>query len=345
MSMFKQATKEKLKARIALDGPAGSGKTYTALRIAQGLAGPGGRIAVIDTEYKSASKYVGESPDGEPFQFETCELVHYSPSTYASAIKEAGKAGFDVLVIDSLSHAWEGTGGALDTVDRKKGQAGGAFTAWKDVTPMHRAMVEAILSSPCHVVATMRTKMHYDVEETEINGRKKMVVSKIGTKPIQREGMEYEFDVVADLDTQHILTVSKSRCPALDGMKVDRPGAAFVRPLVDWLNAGVEPASKPEPDPEPEPEPKEQRPARRGGVQVGGEEPSSPYEQSEDGPCGEDIAGQIKAAAKEAGLPPAKLKEILAGHGANKVAGLPIRYAEKLLAKLRARASKANSPF
>jgi hypothetical protein len=234
--MFKAATRKKLKLRMAIDGPSGSGKTYTALRLAFGL---GSKIAVIDTEHRSASKYLGESPDGVPWQFDCCELEggQYAPSTYTQIIKEAGRAGYDVLVIDSLSNAWEGAGGALDIVDRK---GGNSFTAWKDVTPLHREMVEAILACPCHVIATMRSKMEYILEEeTNKQGKTITVPKKIGMAPIQRQGMEYEFDIVADIDLSHTLTVSKSRCSAVDGLKAIKPGAAMVGPIKDWLETGM----------------------------------------------------------------------------------------------------------
>ncbi len=154
--MFKPATREKLKLRLAIDGLAGSGKTFTALRAAFAL---GKRVAVLDTEHSSARKYVGLSPDGFPWQFEVCELQHFAPSNYVMAIQAAADAGFDVLVIDSLSHAWDGLGGALDQVDKKSGSGGNSYTAWKDVTPQHRELIEAILAAPLHVIATMRRRL------------------------------------------------------------------------------------------------------------------------------------------------------------------------------------------
>ena len=233
--MFKPATREQLKLRMALDGPAGSGKTYTALRFAFALAGKNGKVAVIDTEHRSASKYIGESPDGFPWQFDVAELGTYSPSLYTQYIRLAGQSGYDVLVIDSLSHAWSGVGGVLSQVDAKaKG-----FSGWKEVTPKHNDLVDAILGSPCHIIATMRTKTEYEVETANVKGKEKLKVTKLGTKPIQREGVEYEFDVVCDLSAEHLLTVSKTRCSALNEMVVSQPGPDFMKPLAKWLNAGV----------------------------------------------------------------------------------------------------------
>lgn len=241
MAMFKPATRKKLKLRMALCGPSGSGKTYSALRFAAGLAN-GGRIAVIDTEHRSASKYLGESPDGTPWQFDVCEIVHFAPTTYTQVIKEAGAAGYDVLVIDGLSQAWEGLGGALDQVDKKSDNGGNSFTAWRDVTPQHRQLIETILACPCHVIATMRTKMEYVLEDQvdQKTGKTKKVPRKVGMAPIQRAGMEYEFDVVGDLDLDHVFKVTKTRCPAIDGATIVRPNAGFMDELRRWLDHGTE---------------------------------------------------------------------------------------------------------
>jgi len=325
MSMFKPATRHKLKARIALDGPAGGGKTFTGLRFATAFAQHyGGSIGVIDTEHGSSKKCLGYAPDGVPFQFEVCELVHFAPTTYTAAIQEAGAAGFTVLLIDSLSHAWEGVGGALDTVDKKSSGAGGKFTAWKDVTPMHRQMVEAILAFPGHVIATMRTKMAHEMVETVENGRKKMKVEKIGLKPIQREGMEYEFDLVADLDIEHLMTVSKTRCQALDGARVLQPGAEFLAPFIRWLDEGDEPPAVPAFQ-------------QTTGVQLGGQagQPGE-YSMSVTDQCGPELAAQIAGIAQRLGVPIAKLQEIKARHGAAQLMHMPFDAATELHEKLKA---------
>ena len=229
---FVQANRKKSKLRMTLDGPAGSGKTYTALRFAHALSN-GGRIAFIDTERGSASKYAGEAPDGKPWNFDVMELTTFSPEVYTQAINEAGRAGYTVLVIDSLSHAWEGVGGALEIKDR-----GGSnqYTAWRTVTPIHNRMVDAILQSPLHVITCMRSRMEY-VQDVDEKG-KVIGIRKVGMSPIQRPGMEYEFDVVCDLDWSHILTVSKSRCSAIADLKMEKPGADFMQPVMAWLEGG-----------------------------------------------------------------------------------------------------------
>jgi hypothetical protein len=239
VNMFQKATRQKSRLRMTIDGPAGSGKTYTALRFAHALAN-GGRIAYIDTERGSASKYVGEAPDGIPWNFDVVELSVFSPEKYTEAILAAGRMGYSVLVIDSLSHAWEGVGGALEIKQR----VGESWSAWRHVTPIHHRMVDAILQAPMHVITTMRSRMEY-VQENDQNG--KVVIRRVGLAPIQRPGMEYEFDLVCDIDWSHIMSVSKSRCPAVADMTVEKPGPEFIYPLIAWLGLGSERVQQSEP--------------------------------------------------------------------------------------------------
>lgn len=226
---FHKASRAQAKARIAIDGPAGSGKTYTALAAASSL---GKRVAVIDTERGSASLYA------DKFEFDTCTLENFSPSEYVAAIHTAENAGYDVIVIDSLSHAWSGKGGALEMVDAAaaRSKSNNSYAAWREVTPEHNALVDAMLQSPCHIVATMRTKTEY-VLETSDQG--KQVPRKVGMAPIQRDGMEYEFTVVGDMDLQHRFVVSKSRMDSIADVVVTKPGTAFFDKIAAWLNEGT----------------------------------------------------------------------------------------------------------
>ncbi|MCC6801933.1 MAG: ATP-binding protein, partial [Anaerolineae bacterium] len=203
---FKRATKSQAKLRMAIMGPSGSGKTYTSLTVATAL----GNVAVIDTEHGSASKY------GDRFTFDVLELTDYHPQQYIDAIQAAGEGGYDVLVIDSLSHAWNGAGGVLEIVDRaaRRSESKNTFSAWRDATPLHNQLVEALLSVPLHLICTLRSKTEYVLERDE---RGKMTPRKVGLAPIQREGMEYEFDVVAEMDVKNTLMVGKTRIPALSG--------------------------------------------------------------------------------------------------------------------------------
>ena len=178
MTTFKPAVKHEAKARIALVGPSGSGKTFTALRIATGL---GGRIAVIDTEHGSASKYA------DLFTFDVANLETFSPKAYCDAIASAVAAGYDVLVIDSLSHEWMGPGGALEMVDAASARSkGNSYVAWRDVTPQHNRLIDTIIRADCHIIATMRSKTEYVLES---HGGK-TAPRKVGMAPVQRDGMD-----------------------------------------------------------------------------------------------------------------------------------------------------------
>jgi len=188
---FAKATKWQARLRMAIDGPAGSGKTYTALCFGCALAQHrGGQLAVIDTERRSASKYA------DRYDFDVVDLDSFQPERYVEAIEAAESAGHPVIVVDRLSHAWEGEGGVLSLVDQatRRSQSGNSFAAWGEVTPRHRALVDALLQSTSDMLATMRTRTEYVLEA---NARGKMVPK--GTKPVQREGIDYEFDIVADM--------------------------------------------------------------------------------------------------------------------------------------------------
>jgi hypothetical protein len=234
---FSKATRKQAKARIAIVSPSGAGKTYTSLVLATNL---GARVAVIDTEHGSASKYApkdGCEPDGiETFGFDVLNLDSFSPANYAEAIHSAESEGFDVIVIDSLSHAWMGKDGALEQADKASARSGeNRFTAWRHVTPHHNNLIESIVGCRAHLIATMRSKTEYVIEENE---KGKKVPRKIGLAPVQRDGMEYEFDLVADMDHNHNFVVSKSRCPALSDAVIHKPGAALAEQLRAWLSDG-----------------------------------------------------------------------------------------------------------
>lgn len=225
---FEEATKEAAKARIALTGPAGSGKTYTALMLAFGL---GENIAVIDTERGSASKYVGRNG----WRFQTIKPAAFSPLSLVDHLGKAAGAGFDVVIIDSLSHYWEGTDGMLEQVDKRSGAS--KFTSgWKVVRPEERRMLDAILAYPGHVIITLRAKQEYVLVT---NDRGKQEPQRVGMKPIQRDGIEYEFDLVGDLDLSNRLTVSKSRIEGVEmGAVYDKPGVDLAVEIAEFLADG-----------------------------------------------------------------------------------------------------------
>jgi AAA domain len=236
VSTFKKATRKQSKLRLAMIGPSGSGKTLSALLVAKSL---GQRIAVIDSERGSASLYAGSAAD-----FDVLELDDFAPQKYVAAIQAAEREGYDVIVVDSLSHAWFGKGGALDMKDAvtKRSASKNSFDAWRDVTPHHNALVDALVGCKCHIIVTMRSKTEYVLEENE---RGKKVPRKVGMAPIQREGLEYEFTLVGEMDLDHNFIVSKSRCFMPDGRNIfdnaviNKPGEQFADALLRWLTDGV----------------------------------------------------------------------------------------------------------
>ena len=226
-----KATKTQAKGRIGLVGPAGSGKTYTALRFGTVLA-KGGKILVIDSEARSSEKYA------DIFDFDILPLhPPFSPETYTAAIKFGIEQEYAVIIIDSLSHAWAGQGGALEMVDAKKSKyQGNSYVAWRDVTPMHNGLVETMLQAPCHIIANMRSKTEYVQEKDPVTG--KTTVRKVGMQPIQREGMDYEFDIVFDIDWDHRGVVTKTRMASIADLVVVKPGEEVAEKILAWLEGG-----------------------------------------------------------------------------------------------------------
>lgn len=228
---FTKAVKYGSKLRLALAGPSGSGKTYTALTLACALAG-GKPVAVIDTERGSASKYA-LTKDGQGFDFDVMELTNYNPKFYIDAIHEAEQAGYAVLVIDSLTHAWNSVGGVLEIVDKaaKMSQSKNTFNAWGEGTKIQNQLIDALTRSPMHIIVTMRSKTEYVIEQ--VNG--KNAPRKIGMAPVQRADIEYEFDVYAEMTVENTMLVQKSRCSDLSGAVIEKPGAEVAAILDAWL--------------------------------------------------------------------------------------------------------------
>lgn len=220
---FAPAAREQVKARIALTGPAGSGKTYTALMLATRLSD---KVAAIDTERGRMREHATR------FQFDHLAPTRFDPRDLTRNLAVAADNGYGAVVIDSLSHYWIGEGGALEFVDSYEGKTGGKFQGgWKDFRPIENRMWAAIMAYPGHVIATMRVKTAYVIENNK--------PVKVGMKPEQREGTDYEFSIVGEMDREHTLTVTKSTCEELVDARIARPGEDLAEVIAAWCGEGV----------------------------------------------------------------------------------------------------------
>jgi len=233
---YKKAERRKKKLRGCLVGPSGSGKTISGLLILRGLVGPTGKLGVLDTEHGSASLYADDPDIGA---FEHDELTSFSPDKYIESLNTAARLRIEGLLIDSLSHAWAGKDGILEFVDKNSGT--NKFVGWRAATPKHNLLVETLLSYPGHLIVTLRAKTTYQLI-TKPDG--KTEVRKIGLQPIQRDGVEYEFDFIGDMEAA-VMTCGKGRVgrvkvPFLRGAEVTEPGIEFGITLREWLDRGAE---------------------------------------------------------------------------------------------------------
>lgn len=224
---YTRASRKQSKIRLLLSGPSGSGKTYSALQIAFGL---GKRIAVIDTERGSAELY---SDVGE--YYVQCLRSPFLTENYEQAIHDAENEGFDVIIIDSLTHAWSGEGGLLDQHDAVTGFGGNSWAAWKPITPKHTHLVETILQSPAHIISTVRSKTAYAIDNSE--GKNRPV--KIGQAPQQKVDIEYDYTIAFDLALNHTVMVSKDRT-GLFPSEYFTPCPETGERIKAWLATGAE---------------------------------------------------------------------------------------------------------
>jgi hypothetical protein len=222
------ATRQKVKIKMALQGPSGAGKTYSALLLAHGISNAWDKIGVIDTENGSSNLYAHLG------DFKVLTLtVPFTPEKYSQALSICSKHGLEVIIVDSISHEWEGSGGILDT---HGAMAGNSFTNWSKVTPRHNAFIQSLLQAPVHIIATLRTKQDYVL--TEKNG--KMVPEKVGLKSIQRDGTDYEFTLVFDLDIKNNAVASKDRTGLFFGKPEGKLSVGTGKAILDWCNQGAE---------------------------------------------------------------------------------------------------------
>lgn len=226
---LKKATRKQVKLRLGISAVSGGGKTYSALLLANGLVNDWSKIAVIDTENGSASLY---SHLGD---FNVIELqAPYTPERYVEAIKACENAGMECIIVDSITHEWDGKGGLLEVHSQ---MTGNSFTNWASLTPRHQKFIDAILQSKCHVVTTVRRKTEYEMSKDSNN---RTQVTKAGLKEVTRDGFEYELTINFNLDEKHNCTVSKDRT----GLFVDKPFFTITKEtgniIKEWCNSGVE---------------------------------------------------------------------------------------------------------
>jgi len=220
--VFKKAIRKARKARIAIAGPSGSGKTMTALRLAKGML-TDGRILLLDTEKGSSTLY-------DTIDFDQADLPDFNYDTYLAALKQAGEAGYEVVIVDSLSHAWE------EFLDQHNKMQGNSFTNWGKITPKYNQLIQAIVQFPGHIICTMRAKSEYVLSD---KGNGKQVPERVGMGVIMRPGSEYEFDVVGMLDISHNMTIEKTRLQWLADKIVTKPDEKLGKEIREWLDSGA----------------------------------------------------------------------------------------------------------
>lgn len=223
---LQQASRKRARIKMAIQGPSGSGKTMGALIVAFGLCNDWSKIAVIDTENHSAELY------SHLGRYNVVNIGSpYNPEKYIAAINLCEQSGMEVIIIDSISHEWEGGGGILDI---HSNMAGNSFTNWGKLTPRHNDFIQAILQSPCHIIGTIRSKQDYVLNEK--NG--KMIPEKVGLKGVTRENMDYEFTLVFEVDIKHNVSSSKDRTGLFGGKPEFRITSETGKIIADWCNSG-----------------------------------------------------------------------------------------------------------
>ena len=220
---LRKSERKQAKIKMALQGSAGSGKTMSALLLAKGLTNDNlSKVAIIDTENGSSDLYAHLG------NYNVLNMQPpYTPEKYIQAIDICLEAGMEVIIIDSISHCWD------ELLDFHSKLPGNSFTNWNKVTPRQKAFVDKILQSPAHFISTMRTKQDYVLNQK--NG--KYVPEKVGLKAVQRDGVEYEFTLVFDIDSKHFATASKDRTNLFSGKPEFIISTATGKKILEWCNA------------------------------------------------------------------------------------------------------------
>ena len=228
---LRQATRTKAKIRLGLSAVSGGGKTYSAIKIAKGLSrGDLSKVAIIDTENGSADLYAHLG------NYNVLTLQPpYTPERYVECIKSCEDAGMEVIIVDSITHEWNGKGGILEI---HSSMTGNSFTNWSSLTPRHQKFIDAILQSKCHVITTVRRKQDYDLSK-DSNGKTK--VEKAGLKEETREGFEYELTANIELDIKHNATALKDRTGLFTDKPAFTPSEETGKMLLDWCEMGETP--------------------------------------------------------------------------------------------------------
>lgn len=224
---LRKAERHQARIRMGLQGPSGSGKTMGALLIAFGLTGDWSKVAVIDTENNSADLYAHLG------NYYVLNLnAPFSPERYIEAIGICEASDIEVIIVDSISHEWEGSGGILET---HSNMTGNSFTNWGKLTPRHNQFINVLLSSKCHIISTIRSKQDYVLAEK--NG--KMVPEKIGLKGVQREGMDYELTLVLEIDIKQNASATKDRTGLFMNKPEFRISSDIGEKILSWCKNGI----------------------------------------------------------------------------------------------------------
>ncbi len=221
---LRQSERKKAKIKLALQGSAGSGKTYSSLMLAQGLTNKDlTKVAIIDTENGSADLYAHLG------QYNVLTLEPpFTPEKYIEAIDVCLNANMEVIILDSISQVWD------ELLDFHSKLPGNSFTNWNKVTPRQKAFVDKILQAPAHIIATMRTKQEYVLQQKD----GKFVPEKVGLKAIQRDGVDYEFTIVFDIDIKHFASASKDRTNLFSGKPEFTINSSTGSKILAWCNSG-----------------------------------------------------------------------------------------------------------